>query len=258
MVFAEAGQTAPTMNTTRGIFITATDTGVGKTFVGAGLARALKAQGVNVGVMKPIASGGRPLDKLGAGTAGGLVSDDALQLAEAIGSPDEPSLVNPVCFEAPLAPLVAARLEGKRVDLGLVWRAYETLAARHDFLVVEGVGGLLVPLDEGATVLDLILMFRLPALVVTRPTLGTINHTLLTVRYARAHGVAVLGLVVNAARPVEESLAVETNPAILEEWARAPILANFPHDPDRGAHVEQFAQLARVLYARCTEHGARR
>jgi len=254
MVFAEAGQTARAMNTTRGIFITATDTGVGKTFVAAGLARALKVQGVNVGVMKPIASGGTR-------TSGGLVSDDALQLAEAIGSPDEPSLVNPVCFEAPLAPLVAARLEGEHVDLGLVWRAYETLAARHDFLVVEGVGGLLVPLDEGATVLDLITMFGLPALVVTRPTLGTINHTLLTVRYAREHGVDVLGLVVNAAKrhePDEEALTVETNPAVLEEWARAPILANFPYNADRGAHVEQFAQLARVLYARCTEHGARR
>ena len=239
------------MNTTRGIFVTATDTGVGKTFVAAGLARALKAQGVNVGVMKPIASGGTR-------TSGGLVSDDALQLAEAIGSPDELSLVNPVCFEAPLAPLVAARLEGEHVDLGLVWRAYETLAARHDFLVVEGVGGLLVPIDEGATVLDLITMFRLPALVVTRPTLGTINHTLLTVRYAREHGVAVVGLVINAAQPDEQPQAVETNPAILEEWARAPILANFAHDPDPAAHVGQFAQLARVLYARCTEHGARR
>jgi len=232
------------MKTARGIFVTATDTEVGKTFVAAGLARALKAQGVDVGVMKPVASGGRRTDD-------GLVSDDARQLAEAVDSTDDMSLVNPVCLGATLAPLVAARLEGKRVDLGAVWRAYETLAARHEFLLVEGIGGLLVPLDEGATVLDLITMFRLPALVVTRPTLGTINHTLLTVRSAREHGVDVVGLVINAVRPVQPSQAVETNPAILAEWSKTPVLANLPHNPDPAAHADAFAQLAREVLARC-------
>lgn len=234
--------------TARGVFITATDTEVGKTFVAAGLARALKDLGLDVGVMKPIASGGRR-------TKAGLVSDDALELAKAAQTMDEPALVNPVCLEAPLAPLVAARLEGRRVDLGVVWRAYETLAERHDFLVVEGVGGLLVPIDEGATVLDLIAMLRLPVLVVTRPTLGTINHTLLTVRHAREHGVDVVGLVVNAAEPVEPGAAVETNPAVLEEWARVPVLANFPHAPGLDAHGERFAALAKEVNARCRAPG---
>jgi len=232
------------MKTTRGIFVTATDTEVGKTFVAAGLARALKAQGVDVGVMKPVASGGRRTDD-------GLVSGDARQLAEAVDSTDDMSLVNPVCLEAPLAPLVAARLEGTRADLGAVWRAYETLSGRHDFLVVEGIGGILVPLDEGATVLDLITMFGLPALVVTRPTLGTINHTLLTVRYAREHGVDVTGLVINAVEPVEPSQAVETNPAILAEWSKTPVLANLPHNPDPAAHAASFDKLARDVLARC-------
>jgi dethiobiotin synthetase len=237
------------MTTRRGIFITATDTEVGKTFVAAGLAKALKALGLDVGVMKPIASGGRK-------TKDGLVSDDARQLAEAADTLDELALVNPVCLEAPLAPLVAARLAGTRVDLGTVWRAYETLAARHEFLVVEGIGGLLVPIDEGATVLELITMFRLPALVVTRPTLGTINHTLLTVRYAREHGVEVIGLVINAVEPVEDSKAVETNPAVLAEWCKAPVLANLPHNADLDAHAEQFARLAREVDARYRVQGA--
>jgi len=228
----------------RGIFVTATDTAVGKTFVAAGLAKALKALGLDVGVMKPIASGGRK-------TESGLISDDARVLAEAIGTPDELALVNPVCFEAPLAPLVAARLEGVRVDLGAVWRAYETLAARHEFLVVEGVGGLLVPIDEGATVLDLIVMLRLPALVVTRPALGTINHTLLTVRYAREHGIEVVGLVMDAVEPGEPTMAEETNPAILEAWAKIPVLANFPYVRDPAAHAERFTQLARLVDERC-------
>ena len=249
------------MKTARGIFVTATDTEVGKTFVAAGLARALKAQGVDVGVMKPVASGGTKTDS-------GLVCDDARQLAEAADALDELALVNPVCLEAPLAPLVAARLEGTRVELGAVWRAYETLATRHEFLVVEGIGGLLVPIDEGATVLDLITMFRLPALVVTRPTLGTINHTLLTVRYAREHGVDVVGLVINAAErprpepvegrpePVTPSQAVETNPAILEEWSKIPVLANLPYNPDPAAHADAFAQLAREVLARCGHRGS--
>jgi len=242
------------MKTTRGIFVTATDTGVGKTFVAAGLARALKARGLDVGVMKPVASGGRRLDAQGADKDAGLVCDDARQLAEAVDASDELSLINPVCFEAPLAPLVAARLEGRRVDLGVVWRAYEALCERHDFLVVEGVGGLLVPIDDGATVLDLITVLRLPALIVTRPTLGTINHTLLTVRYAREHGVDVAGLVINAAEPacpelVEGSMAVQTNPAILEEWARAPVLANLPHNADPDARADAFSQLGRSVRA---------
>ena len=232
------------MKAARGIFVTATDTEVGKTFVAAGLARALRAQGVDVGVMKPVASGGTKSET-------GLICGDAVELVEAAGSTDDMSLVNPLCLEAPLAPLVAARLEGKRVDLGAVWRAYETLAARHDFFVVEGIGGLLVPLDEGATVLDLITMFRLPALVVTRPTLGTINHTLLTVRYAREHGVVVVGLVINAVEPVAPSQAVETNPAILEEWSGTPVLANLPHNPEPSAHTDAFDRLARDVLARC-------
>ena len=237
------------MSAARGIFVTATDTEVGKTFVAAGLAKALKTLGLDVGVMKPIASGGRR-------TKDGLVSDDARQLAEAADALDELALVNPVCLEAPLAPLVAARLEGTRIDLGTVWRAYEALAARHEFLVVEGIGGLLVPIDEGATVLDLITMLRLPALVVTRPTLGTINHTLLTVRYAREHGINVIGLVINAVGPVEDSEAVKTNPAVLEEWSKVPVLANLPHNADLNAHVEQFTRLARDVNARCRAQGA--
>ncbi len=232
------------MKRTRGVFVTATDTEVGKTFVAAGLARALKDLGLDVGVMKPVASGGRK-------TKDGLVSDDALELARAVDASDELALVNPVCLEAPLAPLVAARLEGARVNLGAVWKAYETLAERHEFLVVEGVGGLLVPIDEGATVLDLITMLRLPALVVTRPGLGTINHTLLTVRYAREHGVDVIGLVINVAEPVETGQAVETNPGVLEEWARAPVLANFPHAPGLDAHTGQFARLAETVEHLC-------
>jgi len=236
------------MKTTRGVFVTATDTEVGKTFVAAGLAKGLKDLGLDVGVMKPVASGGRR-------TKDGLVSDDALELAKAAQATDEPTLVNPVCLEAPLAPLVAARLEGSRVDLGAVWQAYETLAGRHDFLVVEGVGGLLVPIDEGATVLDLIAMLRLPALVVARPGLGTINHTLLTVRYAREHGVDVIGLVINVAEPVETGQAVETNPGVLEEWARAPVLAHFPHAAGLDAHAERFAALAKEVNARCRAPG---
>jgi len=236
------------MDAPRGVFITATGTEVGKTFVACGLATALKGLGLDVGVMKPVASGGRR-------TKDGLVADDALALAAAIQSPDEPSLVNPVCLEAPLAPLVAARLEGTRVDLGAVWRAYETLAGRHEFLVVEGVGGLLVPIDEGATVLDLITMFRLPVLVVTRPTLGTISDTLLTVRYAREHGVNVVGLVINAVEPTEDSTAVETNPAILEEWGRVPVLATLPHAPNLDAHAAAFAALAHRVLIHCRTQG---
>ena len=202
----------------RGIFVTATDTAVGKTFVAAGLAKALKALGLDVGVMKPIASGGRK-------TESGLISDDARVLAEAIGTPDELALVNPVCFEAPLAPLVAARLEGVRVDLGAVWRAYETLAARHEFLVVEGIGGLLVPLEGKWTVRDLARELGAPVAIVARDALGTINHTAMTVECARSGGLDVRGIVLNRLPGAPGDLSCETNAREIEDLTGVRVVA---------------------------------
>jgi dethiobiotin synthetase len=199
-----------------GLFVTGTDTGVGKTFVAAGLAAAFRRRGLDVGVMKPVASGAVRRGKA-------WVSEDAELLRASAGAADPLELVNPVLLRPPLAPSVAGR-----VDLGRVMRAWRELRARHRTMIVEGVGGLLVPLLPRFPVAELARRLGLPLLVVARPTLGTINHTALTVLAARAFGLRLLGLVINHAVRTAPSAAVRTSPRALEVETGLPVLARIP------------------------------
>ncbi len=198
---------------TRSIFVTGTDTGVGKTHVAAGIARALRRRGVDAGVMKPVASG---------------PSDDAAILKRAAGVDDSPGLINPVHLRLPLAPSVAARVSGTRVDLRRVWRAFRTLSSRHECMVVEGVGGLLVPILDRYPVAKMAKRLGLPLVIVTRPTLGTINHTALTVLAARSFGLKVLGLVINHHEKFRIGPAERTNREALEIECGVPVLGEVP------------------------------
>jgi dethiobiotin synthetase len=201
----------------QGCFITGTDTGVGKTVVGCLIAAALKARGLDVGVMKPMATGCRV-------TPFGLRSEDALALAEIAGVEDAYDLINPVSFEAPLAPSAAARESNRPVDLLVVWRAYGLLRQRHRVMIVEGIGGLKVPITEGFFVSDLARMTGLPLLIVARAGLGTINHTLLTLESARAAGLPILGVVVNGAREAAIDPSEASNAEDIERTGRVRIL----------------------------------
>lgn len=171
-----------------GCFVTGTDTGVGKTLVACALLRALRASGVDAGGFKPV--------ETGVGEAGPL---DAIALREAAGGGDALEQVCPQRFALPAAPTVAAEAEGRKVDLAAIDAAFEALSARHEFLVVEGAGGLLVPAAEGLSMADLAGRWHLPLVVVTRAALGTINHTRLTLEAAAARGLRVEGLVVSHA-----------------------------------------------------------
>lgn len=171
-----------------GCFVTGTDTGVGKTLVACALARALREAGRGVGVMKPVETGVGP---------GGPLDAQALRRAAGVDDPlDE---VCPQCFALPAAPNIAAAHEGTRVDLARVRRAWRKLSARHDPMIVEGAGGLLVPLTDDFVMADLARELRLPLLVVARAALGTINHTLLTLEVAVARGLDVKGVIVSHA-----------------------------------------------------------
>ena len=198
-----------------GVFIIGTDTGVGKTVVAAGLAGVLKSEGVHVGVMKPVATGGVQFNDK-------LVSPDALFLSEAVGLPVEPELVNQYCYELPAAPIVAIQ-NHEPVNLRVIEDRFNALSERHDIVVVEGVGGLLVPLGHELTLPDLICALNLPVLVVARASLGTINHSLLTIRCARAAGLDVIGFVMNrAVGPGPDgrtpALVEHTNPLIVSKY----------------------------------------
>lgn len=177
-----------------GLFVTGTDTGVGKTYASCALLRALRARGLEVGAMKPVETGVGPEGP-----------EDARRLAEACGAGDPLDEVCPQRFALPAAPPVAAAAEGRTVDLGAVRTAYARLRGRHRLLLVEGAGGLLVPAAEGTSMAELAAELGLPLLVVARAALGTINHTLLTLAVARARGLAVAGVVVcHADGPVSE------------------------------------------------------
>lgn len=227
----------------RGYLVTATDTGVGKTVVTAGIAAALARRGVDVGVMKPFATGARRV-------GGRLVSDDALFLQRAAGNDDPLDLINPVCLRPPLAPSIAARVARKTVNLDGALAAWRDLRSRHSTMVVEGVGGLLVPLFTGFTVAHLARRLSLPLLIVTRPTLGTINHTALTVHAARSFGLRVAGLVINHAAKIRPGPAERHNPAALEAETGVPILGIVPYlgtDPGRALRHRVFDRIASAL-----------
>ena len=220
----------------RGLFITGTDTEVGKTVVASLLAAWCRHRGIDVGVMKPIASGGRRCRVDGRPR---WVSDDAVQLARAAGVDDSWALINPVCFAEPLAPLTAALRCRHPVRLETVQRAFRVLRARHEFLIVEGVGGLLVPLTWRLTVLQLAKALRLPLVIVSRPSLGTLNHTLLSLECAQRAGLAIAGILFNRVRPPARErmarLAEDTNPELLRRLSRVPILGQIPYVA-RGSH----------------------
>ncbi len=172
----------------RGFFVTGTDTGVGKTVVACALVRALRGRGLDVGVMKPIETGVGPEGPL-----------DALALREAAGGGDPLDDVCPQRFALPAAPTVAARAERRQVERGAIRAAFERLAARHDRLVVEGAGGLLVPAAEDFSMADLAREVGLPIVVVARAALGTINHTLLTLEATERRGLELAGVVISHA-----------------------------------------------------------
>jgi dethiobiotin synthetase len=191
----------------RGLFFSGTDTGVGKTCVTAAVARQLRRQGFAVGVCKPVATGAEWVD-------GRWLSADTRALAEAAGLTDALERVTPWVFPDPVAPPVAARRQGVHLDLVDLIRAAAAWSGACDVLLVEGVGGLLCPLTERATVADLVAALGLPLVVVARRGLGTLNHTLLTVEAARARGLPVAGVVVNETAPPEELRRLLTVPLL--------------------------------------------
>jgi dethiobiotin synthetase len=209
----------------KGVFVTGTDTGVGKTWIAAGLTAVLRQWGLKAVYFKPIQSG-CPV------AAGRLIPTDARLARELAGLQEPLELLTPITLRLPLAPAVAAQQEGARVDFNQVAEALRQLASRYDFLVVEGAGGLCVPLlDTRFLVLHLITWLRLPLLVVARAGLGTINHTALTVMAARQHGLPVAGVILNR-YPQEPSLAEATNPEVIEAITEVPVLGKVPEVAD--------------------------
>ena len=193
-----------------GLFVTGTDTGVGKTVVTGALAAVLRADGVDVGVAKPVQSGAERND----------LDGDTAVLRALSGVPDSTDQINAYAFSEPLAPLIASRRAGVGVEIDRCIELVEALARTHTAVLVEGAGGLHVPVGEHWTMADLMIRLCLPVLVVARATLGTINHTVLTVEAIRARGLRVAGVVING--PGDAS--TPENAAVIERLGAVAVL----------------------------------
>jgi dethiobiotin synthetase len=190
------------------LFITGTDTNVGKTYVCALLVKALRNAGHNTAPMKPFCCGSR---------------DDARTLYDACGGCEPLDVINPVWYRTPAAPYTAAKMENLPADLPLIHETFRGIRERHESLIVEGVGGWMVPLSRDYFVADLAADFGLPVAVVVRNRLGALNHALLTVRDIRARGLPFAGIIFNRAE-AQHDIAAATNRALLEELLNAPVL----------------------------------
>ena len=203
-----------------GVLITGTDTGVGKTFVACGLAALLRDCGYRVGVMKPAETGCAEKD-------GKLFPEDAVRLKEASSCQEPIENICPYRLPEPLAPSIAAERAGVKIDIDHLLAVYNEISAKHDMTLVEGAGGLMVPLLPSYTYADLAKVLKLPLIVVAANRLGAINHLALTVEHASCKGLRVLGYVLNQIE-TPLSLAAETSREVLANLTAAPCLAELP------------------------------
>jgi dethiobiotin synthetase len=209
-----AGKSPPEKIVIPGVFITATDTGAGKTTIGVGLAAYLKKRGVNVGVMKPVESGG---------------TADSQFYISVINPQDPRELINPYHFDLPISPHQAAREEDKEVRYEVLENAYKSLRSKYDFLIVEGAGGFFCPFSDTLLAADVMERFGLPILVIAKPQVGTINHILLTLECAEQRGISVVGVIINHAQDASGAIATKSKPEEFTRFTKVPLLGVLPY-----------------------------
>lgn len=219
----------------KGIFVTGTGTEIGKTYVTKYLTKALKEQGYHVAPYKPIQTG--CIEKNGE-----LIAEDVEQYIEAAQLPLTQKDLCTYFFEKPASPHLASSIENVQIDLHRIKEHYEQLRKEHDVVLVEGAGGLAVPLVEDDSLYmtkDLIQLLDIPLILVVPPHLGSINHTLLTIEYANVHHLTVLGIVFNQVSN-EPDLIEKDNMRIIEKLTKLPILGRVPYRVDEGGNVSDW------------------
>jgi len=200
------------------IFVTGTDTGVGKTIVTAAIAWNLNRAGCSVGVMKPVQTGTVVSGPTDIEFVQKLIGEDGLL-----------DYSCPYIFPDPVAPLVASMLADERIETGKIKNAYKKLKEDKDTVIVEGAGGLLVPITEDYFMSDLALDLNIPIVIVTRPNLGTLNHTLLTIEHAKRKGLEIAGIVISN-YPWDPGIPEQTNPELILSMTGVSILGILQHD----------------------------
>jgi dethiobiotin synthetase len=188
-------------------FITATDTGAGKTFITAGLGAAAKNMGKNVGMMKPVSCGG---------------IEDALFFKKMVDLADPIDLINPVKFRQPLSPYAAAKTEKVKIEITKIKSNLKYLCRFRDITFVEGLGGVMAPVKKGYYVADMIKDLKMPCIVIARAGLGTINHTLMTIDVLKKRHIKIAGIIMNGYDNSEPSQ--KTNKQVIEELSGVPVI----------------------------------
>ena len=221
------------------LFITGTDTGIGKTLVGCGIAAALTTQGKKVGVLKPAETGCEM-------RGGDLYPDDAMRLASCAKSTLPVETLCPYRFPPPVAPSVAAEQAGVAIQPERIVEIYQDIASQHDITIVEGAGGLLVPIVGRYSYADLAKDLGIPVLVVVGSKLGALNHTLLTLHCLQTKGLPLAGYILN--HPTEKSDdAIKTNAATLAGLTDVPCRGIIPHQSLSGDTDQDRRTLSNVF-----------
>lgn len=210
----------------RGIFVTATDTDVGKTMIAVGLINFLSRLGLNVGVMKPVASGAVKA------RSGQLISKDVEILVGASLSTDPITRINPYCFSAAVAPSLAAELENVEIRMEKILNCFQKICSQHDIIIVEGAGGILTPIFKNLLIVDIIEALRLPTVIVSRAGLGAINHTVMTHECLKKRGLECLGFFLNR-YPRCPDLPEQTNARFISGLTKVPHLGSIPDFGDQ-------------------------
>ncbi|NKB23737.1 MAG: dethiobiotin synthase [Kiritimatiellae bacterium] len=207
------------------LFITGTDTGVGKTVLAASLYALCRAQGINAIPMKPVQTG--CVKKAGKWIAPDIEFCLSMSMFKPLG--EEMKHIAPYQFEPACSPHLAAQKDSAAIDIEYIVKCFQTLTARYDTVLVEGAGGVLVPLSENKTMLDLMIALKLPVLLAARPGLGTLNHTLLSIKALRHYNVFIKGVVFIETGPVAHGFIEEENIRMIEKLGQIPVYGPLPY-----------------------------
>lgn len=232
-----------------GIFVTGTDTGVGKTHVTCLLARCLRERGIRVGIYKPVCSGADEDPD----SQAGISWSDVTQLSAALDNQFPSEWICPQRFIAPLAPPVAATKEGKNVNADQLRSGMDVWRSQVDLLLVEGAGGWQAPITDQETVADLATDLDFPVLVVSANRLGMVSHTLLTVDSIRSRGLTLCGVVVNPVQSSDDE-SRGSNPQLLRSFTDVPVFGPLEWMPDHRMSPDSFSGLT-PLIEYCVDQG---
>ena len=204
----------------RGVFITGIDTEIGKTEIACGFAWVLRKNEIKVGVMKPFATSSKIYSK-------DYKSQDTAKLAKAAGVGDPDETLNPVFFPLDASPLMAAEISHKPINLKKVIEKFMFLKKKYDFIVVEGIGGVMVPITDKVSLLDIVRKMNLPVIIVSRPKLGSINHTVMTINACREFKVPIVGIIFNQ-MPIRPNIVESMTPFYIERLTKTKTLSVIP------------------------------